>query len=89
VSAHFHLIDLVSQCRALERLLGGSSDDHKIAWLAARGCLTQIPTREEGWKQVFHFQSTLGLEAYFFFSDGLFVFIGDHTTFRPSGNFDL
>ena len=79
--ATFHLIDLVSQCAAVERLLVGRSEAQKIDWLSARGRLALLP-KHEG-PQIFQFTSTVGLEARFFLSNGLFVFLGDHTTFRP------
>lgn len=79
--ATFHLIDLVSQCAALEGLLAGMSDVQKIDWLSAHGRLALVP-KHEG-PQVFHFTSTVGLETRFFLRNGLFVFLGDHTTFRP------
>jgi hypothetical protein len=77
----FHLIDLVSQCLAVEHLLADTSDAQKIDWLSARGRLVLVPMRKG--PEVFHFTSTVGLEASFFLSNGLFVFFGDHTTFRP------
>jgi hypothetical protein len=82
--ATFYLIDLVSQCAAVERLLAGMSDAQKIDWLSAHGRLARLALfpNHEG-PQVFHFTSTVGLEARFFLNDGLFVFLGDHTTFRP------
>jgi len=76
------LIDLVSQCTAVERLLTNSSEDEKIAWLSARGHLAMLP-KSEGHEQVYRFKSMLGIEVSFFLSGGSFVFIGDHTTFRP------
>src|SRR5262245_38496551 len=82
VATTFHLIDLVSQCAAVERFLAASSEDEKIAWLSARGRLQALPM-SHGHKQVYQFTATTGLEALFFLSDGLFVFVGDHTTFRP------
>ncbi len=51
--ATFYLIDLVSQCAAVERLLAGMSEAQKIDWLSAHGRLALIPKREG--PQVFHF----------------------------------
>src|SRR5258706_15388345 len=83
MKATFYLIDLVSQCAAVERRLAGMSKAQKIDWLSAHGRLAPFP-KHEG-PQVFHFTSTVGLEARLFFRDGFFVFLGDHTTFRPIG----
>lgn len=79
--ATFYLIDLVSQCAAVERLLAGMSEVQKIDWLSSHGRLALV-SKHEG-PQVFHFTSAVGLEARFFLRNGLFVFLGDHTTFRP------
>src|SRR5262249_20257043 len=49
--------------------------------IAAHGRLALVP-KHEG-PQVFHFTSTVGLETRFFLRNGLFVFLGDQTTFRP------
>src|SRR5262249_4008959 len=70
MQAPFHLIDLVSQCTAVERLLAGMSDAQKIDWLSAHGRLALVPTRQG--ERVFHFTSTVGLEACFFLHNGLF-----------------
>jgi len=56
------------------------SEAQKIDWLSAHGRLALFPKREDS--QIFHFTSTVGLEAQFFLHGGLFVFLGDHTTFR-------
>ena len=38
----FHLIDLVTQCHAVERVLAGRSDAEKIAWLSQHGSIFPI-----------------------------------------------
>jgi hypothetical protein len=81
MTADFHLIDLVSQCAAVERMLASMSEPQKIDWLSSRGRLELVPMHNG--PQIFEFTSTVGREARFFFRDGFFVFLGDHTTFRP------
>src|SRR5262245_26843095 len=72
----FHLIDLISQCAAVERFLADSPEDEKIAWLAVRGFLRALPGGD-GREQVYRCASPTGLEACFFLSAGRFVFVGD------------
>jgi len=74
----FHLIDLVSQSGAVQKLLAGKSDAEKLEWLASRGKLEILPNPL---KQSYRFESTLGREAIFFFYLGELTFVGDHTTF--------
>jgi hypothetical protein len=89
MSRTFPLIDLVSQCRAVEHALAGRNDGEKIAWLSRHGSLATIPIDQHRYtdaRQVFHFRSTIGLEAVFFLDRGRFVFVVEHTTFRPDGD---
>jgi len=76
----FHLIDLVTQRAAVERLLAGLSDDDKVSWLSKRGRIIPIEMTDTQ-VRFFHFISLQGPEAFFFLRDGQFVFVGDHTTF--------
>jgi len=76
----FHLIDLVTQRAAVERLLAGLSDDDKMSWLSKRGRIIPIEMTDTQ-EKVFHFISPTGREAIFFLRDGQFVFVADHTTF--------
>jgi hypothetical protein len=41
---------------------------------------------QPGGKPVFLFRSAVGMEISFFLDQGCFVFVGDHTTFRPAGD---
>jgi hypothetical protein len=84
----FHLIDLVTQCRAVEYVLAGRSDEEKIAWLSQHGSVVPlVEAREQpGGKPVFLFRSAVGMEISFFLDQGCFVFVGDHATFRPTGD---
>lgn len=91
-SSHFHLIDLISQCFAVERVLAGLDEDEMVSWVASRGDLTRVPKfrpDDEAFRrqrQLCRFVSTLNLECVFFIDDGQFVFLGDHSTFRPIGH---
>ena len=80
MSQDFHLIDLVSQSAAVQRLLAGKTDSEKLAWLAARGKLEPVVRTPDG-RQTYHFESVTEQEAAFFFDAGELVFVGDHTTF--------
>jgi hypothetical protein len=79
MSADFHLIDLISQAGAVQRLLEGKTDSEKLAWLAARGKLEPVVMTPDG-RQTYHFESVSKQEAAFFFDAGQLVFVGDHTT---------
>ena len=80
----FHLVDLVSQCSAVERAVAGLSDERKLAWLATYGRLTERTVRfGEREQTIYEFTSSTGRDARFFLDGGQFVFFGDHTTFRP------
>jgi len=77
----FALVDLISQGLAVERHIYGWSQDQILAWLKRQGKL-------RSWvdiygKEVYHFESAFGCEASFLLDGARFVFIGDHTTFRP------
>lgn len=77
----FHLVDLISQGRAVERLLAGHTTDAKLGWLALRGTVYTHPTTSPDWRQVYTFESHVGRRATFFFNGDTFVFFGDHSTF--------
>jgi hypothetical protein len=85
----FHLIDLVTQCQAVElsRVLAGGSDAEKIAWLSQHGFVVPIiqSGHHPGAKQAFIFRSAVSIEIGFFLDKGCFISLpfGDHTTFRP------
>ncbi len=79
----FTLLDLVSQAVAVQRLLRGRPEGDKLAWLAARGELSPVDVRFPGAREVFVFESVLGLRCLFFIDGEGFVFLGDHTTYRP------
>lgn len=76
----FHLLDLESQAEAVQSLLAGRPIEAKVAWFAAHGKLSTRPSRAPGAKQVYSFESNIGLECLFFIDGDDLVFIGDHTT---------
>jgi hypothetical protein len=88
MATRFHLIDLVTQCHAVERVLAGRSDAEIIAWLSQHGAVAPFSDTRQGprARQVFLFRSAVGMEISFFLGEGCFVFVGDHTTFRPAGD---
>jgi len=86
MSEDFHLVDLVSQARAVQRILVGTTDTEKLAWLAERGKLEPAAVRPGG-RQIYRFESVNRQEAVFFLDAGEFVFVGDHTTFTVSDDY--
>ena len=76
----FHLLDLTSQAQAVQALLAGRRQEEKVAWFAAHGKLAALPTRTPGAKQVYSFESNIGMQCLFFIDGDDLVFIGDHTT---------
>jgi len=83
MSEDFHLLDLISQAGAVQKLLDGKTDSEKLAWLATRGRLEPVILTPDG-RQTYRFESCIGREAAFFFDTGEFVFCDDHTTFTVS-----
>jgi hypothetical protein len=81
MSNGFQLIDLVSQARAVRKLLGGKTDSETLRWLSEHGQVEALPSEYPDQKQCYRFTSRLGQEAIFFFDAGDLVFVGDHTTF--------
>jgi hypothetical protein len=80
----FHLIDLVSQARAVGSLLRDRSPKDKIAWLAERGTLNARPKLHQDERQIYHFESSLGFECIFFLDGETLVFLMHHTTFMAT-----
>jgi|GEM_PF-1168712 len=81
----FALIDLPSQALAVQRLLAGRQEGEWLSWLAARGRLTPVETRDPGARTVYLFESALGLSCAFFIDGGEFVFMGDNTSYTVKG----
>jgi hypothetical protein len=77
----FHLLDLPSQAFAVQRLLEGREAEEKLAWLAARGELAQIPTTTPNVPPTFRFVSSIGMACCFFLDGDGFVFLGDNTPY--------
>jgi hypothetical protein len=77
----FHLIDLVSQAGAVQRLLHGKSADEKLAWLSARGKIAKMEKKFAEWPDTYFFTSTTGAECAFVIQGDVLAFVGDHTVF--------
>ncbi len=75
MSQDFHLVDLVSQAQAVQKILAGNSDAEKLAWLANRGKLELLSSEFPDEKQSYHFESAIGREAVFYFDSGEFIFV--------------
>ncbi len=67
VVSDFHLIDLVSQAAAVQRLLRGKSPTEKLDWLAIRGKISHMPSVVPGWPDVYFFESSIGIQCSFAF----------------------
>ena len=76
----FHLLDLASQAEAVQALLVGRSLDEKVAWFAEHGKLSAVHIKLPAAKQVYSFESNIGIKCLFFIDGDDLVFIGDHTT---------
>lgn len=76
----FHLLDLASQAEAVQALLVGRPLDEKVAWFETHGKLSALPSKTPRSKQVYSFESNIGLQCLFFIDSDDLVFIGDHTT---------
>lgn len=82
VVSDFHLIDLVSQAAAVQRLLRGKSPAEKLEWLAMRGKISHLPVVVPGWPDRYFFESSIGMQcAFAFMEDDFFHFCGDHHFF--------
>lgn len=84
MSATFHLVDLISQGRAVERHLAGLPTKEKLEWLSTRGKLAAKAKEYSFEEQSYSFESSTGRLCHFFFEGDRLVFIGDHTTFVAS-----
>jgi hypothetical protein len=77
----FALLDFPSQALAVERLLVGRPEDEKLAWLRVHGRLVPLLRAACNSRQVYLFESAIGLRCGFFIAGDKFVFIGDNTTY--------
>ena len=84
----FVVVDLISQASAIEKQLAGRSDVEIISWLECKGQIEKLKKQLPQEKQLFRFNSYLGMEAIFFVNNGQFFFIGDHSVFRPKEIFN-
>jgi hypothetical protein len=76
----FHLLDLASQAEAVRALLAGRTLDEKVAWFESHGNLSPVTRTPDGTKQVYVFESRIGMRCAFFIDNDDLVFIGDNTT---------
>jgi hypothetical protein len=76
----FVLIDLNSQRHAVAMHLAPLGEAAKLEWLRQYGELTELPLTPD-YPRTFAFQSWLGMEAGFCLREGIFIFLGDQTTF--------
>ena len=54
---NFHLIDLVSQAGAVQRLLRGKPWEEKLAWLSERGTISKHEKKMPDWPDTYFFTS--------------------------------
>jgi hypothetical protein len=75
----FHLVDLISQASAVQRLLNGKSVMEKIAWLSAHGKLSQREKKTTEWPDIYDFETKTGMECILILQGNVFrIFLGDH-----------
>jgi hypothetical protein len=85
----FYLIDLISQVYAVEVLLAKRSERDILEWLKTKGELKERKTLSSEFRKVYEFRSKFELCSHIYFNTvfwlekGQFIFISDHTTFRP------
>jgi hypothetical protein len=78
----FHLLDLPSQAAAVQALLAGRPLDEKVKWLDSHGRLSLMPLTMGSGKQVYIFESYIGMQCKFFIAGDDLVFIGDNTYWK-------
>lgn len=85
----FYLIDLISQVYAVEALLADKSERDILKWLKIKGKLKERKNLSSKSRKIYEFRSKFELCSYIYFNavfwleKGQFIFISDHTTFRP------
>ena len=85
----FYLIDLISQVYAVEVLLAERAERDILEWLQTKGKLKERKTLSSEFRQIYEFRSKFEIRSHIYFDavfwleKGQFIFIGDHTTFRP------
>ena len=77
----FHLVDLISQASAVQRLLNGKSVMEKIAWLSAHGKLSQREKKTTEWPDIYDFETKTGMECISFYKEIYSVFFLEIITF--------
>lgn len=77
MDSDFHLLDLVSQALALQRLLKGRTSREKLEWLAAHGEVVLFSAGPP--RAVYQFTSLIGFDRHFSIDGDVFVFYGGHT----------
>jgi hypothetical protein len=86
----FPLINLISQVYAVENFLVNKSEAEILQWLQTKGKLRKVENLSSQFSTVYSFRSCFELnsginfDCVFFIKDKQFIFIGDHTTFRPT-----
>jgi len=80
-TSNFVIINLASQAYAVARFVEGWSKEQIIDWLRRQGELNGF-TDING-KEYFNFKSKFGFEINFYLNEDEFLFLGDHTTWRP------
>lgn len=74
----FVLIDLVSQRHAVRQHLEGRSKGEIVDWLSRHGRIERQTIQS---REVFRFESVIGIQATLFFDGDEIVFVGDHHTY--------
>ena len=79
---NFVVLDLRSQAFAVKMLLNKKSVEEKLMWLSKWGMVAPVLLTNHGSAPaIYSFESRVGLQCAFFFNDGEWVFVADHTTY--------
>ena len=90
LKAPFHLIDLISQVHAVEEFLANQLEVDILQWLQTKGELKKLKSLSSEFSTIYQFSSNFELcsninfNCVFLIKNRQFVFIGEHSTFRPN-----
>lgn len=77
MTSSFQLLDLRSQASAVRATLAGSSPVQVLAWLAARGKVTQMTAEFPNLPTEYRFESAIGAFCLFHFREGVLYVAGE------------
>jgi hypothetical protein len=81
VTPNFIVVNLASQADAVARHVQGWSKEQILVWLSRQGDLERFA--DIYGREIFRFRSRVGFEVGFYLDGDEFLFLGDHTTWKP------